>query len=88
LKPKENTISKINLLFKKIYATESLNKIDDDSAEILKRLDSHVNTMNLHHAKVAYFSSVKLELTHILELLNSDSAEEFHKSVNELKKFL
>ncbi len=88
MKPKENTISKINSLFEKVYAAESFKKLDDDSKGVLKELKSHVNTMNLHRAKVVYFSSVKSSLNRVLELLDSDAVEELPDLIREMKGFL
>lgn len=88
MKPKESTIFKINALFEKIYAAESFRNMDADSAEVLRALQSHVNTMNLHHAKVTYFSLVKAKLNHALELLNASALEELGEDVREMRKLL
>ncbi|MGC8682638.1 MAG: hypothetical protein ACP5F2_07870 [Athalassotoga sp.] len=84
MKPKENTIEKIDTLFEKIYATD----LDEESIQILKDLREHLHSMNLHKAKVAYFSLIKSKLNHISELLNSFKTDESKKEIKELKKFL
>lgn len=84
MKPKENTIEKIDTLFEKIYATD----LDEESIRILKDLRDHLHSMNLHKAKVAYFSLIKSKLNQIFELLNASKMEESKKEIKELKKFL
>mgnify|MGYP001626146164 CR=1 FL=1 len=84
MKPKENTIEKIDKLFEKIYATD----LDEESIRILKTLQVHLHSMNLHKAKVAYFSLIKSKLNCIFELLNSSKTDESKKEIKELKKFL
>ena len=85
MKPKENTIEKIDTLFEKIYTTDS---VDEESIQILKHLRNHIHSMNLHKAKVAYFYLIKSKLNHIFELLNSAETDESKKEIKELKKFL
>ncbi|BBJ27481.1 hypothetical protein [Athalassotoga saccharophila] len=84
MKPKENTIEKIDRLFEKIYATN----LDEESIRILKDLQDHLHSMNLHKAKVAYFSLIKSKLNYIFEMLNSSKVDESKKEIKELKKFL
>ncbi|MGC8545423.1 MAG: hypothetical protein ACP5NR_05710 [Athalassotoga sp.] len=84
MKPKENTIEKIDRLFEKIYATN----LDEESIRILKDLQDHLHSMNLHKAKVAYFSLIKSKLNYIFEMLNSSKMDESKKEIKELKKFL
>jgi hypothetical protein len=89
VKPKENTIIKIDLIFEKIYVTKSLEDIlESENLITLKALQAHIHSMNLHKAKVAYFSNVKSRLNFLLELLSSSRKDEIDSAVRELKKFL
>lgn len=88
MKPKENTIAKINSLFRKIHRSDSFGKLDAESAGILEDLQSHVNAMNLHRAKVVYFSSVKSKLNLVLELLDSGDIEGLPEMIREMRGFL
>lgn len=87
MKPKENTISKIDTIFEKIYAT-SLEDLNSESLGTLKDLQDHIHSINLHKAKVAYFSNVKSKLNFVFELLNLHKTDEVDLAVRELKKFL
>lgn len=86
MKPKEKTISKIDSIFEKIYATSP--NLNSESFKTLKDLQDHIHSMNLHKAKVAYFSNVKSKLNFVLELLNLHKMDEVDLAMRELRKFL
>ncbi len=64
MKPKENTIDKIDRIF------EHLSRFPTPSFDLAlaKALQQRCHTMNIHKAKVVYFKRIKLTLTHALEL--------------------
>ena len=70
MKPKENTIDKIDRIF------EDLSRFPTPSFDLAlaKALQQRCHTMNIHKAKVVYFKRIKLMMTQALEL-----AEKEHK---------
>ena len=70
MKPKENTIDKIDRIFEDLsrYPTPSFD------LTLAKALQQRCHTMNIHKAKVVYFKRIKLMTTQALEL-----AEKEHK---------
>ncbi len=85
MKPKENTIAKIDSVFDKIYSSKSLQMFKDENIlEVLKNLQNHLHTMNIHKAKVAYFSAVKVKVNVIWELLKSTQTKVRSRSRNKI----
>lgn len=77
MKPKENIIAKIDSVFDKIYSSKSLQMFKDENIlEDLKKLQNHLHTMNIHKAKVTYFSNVKTKVNVIWELSKSTQTNE------------
>ena len=68
MKPKENTIDKIDRIF------EDLSRFPTSSFDLAlaKALQQRCHTMNIHKAKVVYFKRIKLTLTHALELVKKE----------------
>jgi hypothetical protein len=68
MKPKENTIDKIDRIFK------DLNQLPTPSFDLTlaKGIQQRCHTMNIHKAKVVYFKRIKLMLTQALELVEKE----------------
>ncbi len=64
MKPKENTIAKIDLLAEELARHDSL-PVDRD---LVIALQQRCHTMNIHKATVAYFKRVKLVFSQALEI--------------------
>lgn len=72
MKPKENTIAKIDQLAKQLKRQAS-PAID---LELALALQQRCHTMNIHKAKVLYFKRIKVALTRALELSKATASSE------------
>jgi len=64
MKPKENTIAKIDMLGKKL-ASHDYSPCNQD---LIIALQLRCHSMNIHKATVAYFKRIKLVFTQALQL--------------------
>ncbi len=90
MKPKENTIAKIDALFQKIYESRFfVQRKDGDLMRQIKDLQNHIHSMNLHKAKVSYFSTVKTKLNEIAEKAEGSNIDlnDVKESIYNLKKY-
>ncbi|MEA3548911.1 MAG: hypothetical protein U9R66_14785 [Thermodesulfobacteriota bacterium] len=80
MKPKENTIDKIDRIFEDIsrFPTSSFN------LTLAQDIQQRCHTMNIHKAKVVYFKRIKLMLTQALELIEKKHK---HPELNLQKDF-
>ncbi len=90
MKPKENTIAKIDALFQRIYESKFFDlKKDGDLLNQIKDLQEHIHSMNLHKAKVSYFATVKSKLNEIVEKMEMSNINlnDLKESIYNLKKY-
>ncbi len=85
MKPKENTIDKIDKIF------EDLNRISTPSFDLslAKDIQQRCHTMNIHKAKVVYFKRIKLMLIHALELAEKEHTHpelDLRKDFNQVER--
>ncbi len=85
MKPKENTIDKIDLIF------TNLAKLPTKSFDLslAKDIQQRCHTMNIHKAKVVYFKRIKLMLTQALELAQKElkcPELDLHKDFNQVER--
>ena len=68
MKPKENTIDKIDKIYEALcrYSSPTLD------LTLAQSLQQRCHTMNIHKAKVIYFKRIKLMLTQALELTEKE----------------
>ena len=80
MKPKENTIDKIDRIVEDIsrFPTPSFN------LTLAHDIQQRCHTMNIHKAKVVYFKRIKLMLTQALELVEKEYK---HPELNLRKDF-
>ena len=87
MKPKENTIEKIDRIYDELCQYE-YSDFDISLAEALK---DRCHTMNIHKAKVVYFKRIKLVLTQALELVKKQElnpSENFNQIESEIRALL
>lgn len=86
-KPKENTIGKIDLLTQKVLCKE----ISPHHKNLALALKKRCHTMDIHRAKLAYFKQIKVGLTQLLALAEtqkSSTAAEYQALEKELQGLL
>lgn len=71
-KPKENTITKIDDLHKKLMQSA----LSSQQKEVITALTVRCHTMNINRAKLAYFKDIKLLLTKCAAISTNDKAIE------------
>ena len=91
MKPKENTIAKIDSIFKNLkrYPCPLLD------LSLAESLQQRCHSMNIHKAKVVYFKRIKLIMTQALELSkkhadhpNRNLNKEFEQVEREIRALL
>ena len=70
MKPKENTIEKIDMLAKKLVS----HKCSPCNHALISALQQRCHSMNIHKATVAYFKRIKLVFTQALQLADKGEA--------------
>jgi hypothetical protein len=91
MKPKENTIEKID----RIYEDLCEFTLPSFDMSLAKSIQQRCHTMNIHKAKVVYFKRIKLILTQVLELARKqqgnpklDLKSDFKKVESEIRALL
>jgi len=87
MKPKENTINKIDKIYQALcrYPSPSLD------LSVAQALQLRCHTMNIHKAKVVYFKRIKLMLTQALELTEKEHNQperDLRKDINQVEREL
>ena len=91
MKPKENTIEKIDRIYEDLCQYSS----SPFDLSLAKALQQRCHIMNIHKAKVVYFKRIKLMLTQALELSRKqqsnpelDLTKDFRKVESEIRALL